>query len=58
MPCGVWDLPGPGIRLQSSALEGIFFTAEPQEALYQVLVFFSFFLSIASVSVKILVGYK
>lgn len=53
MTCGIFLAQ---IELESSALEGVFFTTEPQEALYQV--FFLFFLSIASVSVKILVGYK
>ena len=57
MPCGTWDLPGSGTELESSALEGVFFTTEPQEALYQVFFLF-FFWSIASASVKILVGYK
>ena len=27
--CGMWDLPGPGIKLLSPALAGGFFTAEP-----------------------------
>ena len=29
LPCGVWDLPGSGIKPISSALAGDFFTTEP-----------------------------
>ena len=29
MPCGMWDLPGPGIEPMSPALPGAFFTTEP-----------------------------
>ena len=33
--CGMWDLPGPGIKSMSPALAGGFFTSEPiKEALY------------------------
>ena len=29
LPCGMWDLPGPGIRPVSPALAGLFFSPEP-----------------------------
>ena len=29
LPCGMWDLPGTGIKPVSSALVGGFFTNEP-----------------------------